>query len=308
VEIPWDPAVWDAVREWASPPVVVAAGFTFPDGTVERAPAFTGTVRSAAVTRPGDVIRLECADPSAVYSDRPITAGDPPPTGTALAAMAALTAAAGLPLVVEPGVIDAPLGSWAQRIGDDRAELLDRLADTVGACLCARPDGVVRLHVPPPVTGSPAAVLTVGPHGWITESSSEYDRAAFANRYTVTARWSDASGERTASGTATDTDPASPTRWGGPAGRRERVESADAARSDAACAALARGRLARVIGAGRGVRVTGPIAPWIDYHAPVIVRLPWGDALPHLVESVTHSMPDALTVIDTRRPLSQSIE
>jgi len=143
--------------------------------------------------------------------------------------------------------------------------------------------------------------LLVGRGGNITQSSSDFNRDTFANAYAVKAAWINSNGQTDNSyGIAYNTDPASPTRWDGPAGNRVEVDVSNIKLTNTECQQIAVRRLRRSLGHGRGVRVTCPIRPWLRPGDPVSVDLPTGGTQVHTVQRVQHDFPAFTTTVDTR--------
>lgn len=104
----------------------------------------------------------------------------------------------------------------------DRAKALDDLAAAVGAFWYTRGDGRFVLRRIPWLV-APAAdqfrpVLADGPGGLVTDSKPRMSRGTVYNGVTVLGERAD--GGEPVRWTALDSDPASPTRWGGPFGRK----------------------------------------------------------------------------------------
>lgn len=307
---PFTTGLWERVREWATPVVRVDVAYVAPTGIEQRRTVFTGRVAAVDSSRPADTLRITAHDPTAKLLDYPLEV-DLDLTGQSThAAIAQLLADVGLVLASTGGVPDRTLEASVHRAGTSRGDVVDALVDGVLADVVASPTGDVELVAQPTtVDGASASFLAVGAYGTVITSSSGYDRDAFANRYRITARYRDAAGtETSATGSATDTDPNSPTRYGGPAGRRERHDTVDYAADGPQLAEVARARLFRLIGAGRGLTITTPPALWLEPWDIVTVQLPYGDAWQHILQRVSHDLGRSLTTVDTRRPLSTIIE
>jgi hypothetical protein len=157
------------------------------------------------------------------------------------------------------------------------------------------------IRAQPVQEATPVDNLLVGAGGNIIVSSSDFNRDTFANAFAVRATWIDANGQTDYGyGIAYNTDPATGTQWGGPAGSRVEVEVTSQKLTDAECQQIAVRRLRRSLGHGRGVRVTCPIRPWLKPGDPVAVDLPTGGTQVHTVQRVQHDFPAFTTTVDTR--------
>ncbi len=305
LSLPWDPAVWDVVREWQTPRVEIDAVCVLPSGAREAVRLFGGYVRDAGTRRPDDRIDLAAASAASLVADLPFTAAYASPAGPSAVTVIRALVDGVLPGLTWDARADGAAVAVGADVGDARMPVVEQLADAAGLDVYPDPYGVWRVERQAADPVLPAVdVLQVGANGNVIDSGSDYARDAFANGYAVRAEWTDAGGvARSAVGTAYDSDPASLTRWGGPAGMRMRVARESGPLDAASCTLVAAARLRRALGAGRGARVAVPLRPWLFPRDTVAVVLPFGGPRNQVVHRVAHDLAAMTTTVDTRQTL-----
>lgn len=302
---PYSDQLWEAVRGWAAPRVQVDCELVAPTGAATAVRLLDAGVRWAGVARPAQLVELRAASDAALVSDQPLTEPWAAAPGADGADQLRALITAALPGALFTQTATAPLGGTVEgQPAQDRWQLVEQVADAAGLQVHQRQaDRRWVIEQQPRMPGGQAVdTLATGLAGNVASSGSEYDRDALANGYAVHATWVEAGGAaRTATGFAYDTDPASPTRWGGPAGRRMQVDTQPGPLDAAACQALAAQRLYRRLGAGRGAQLVVPLRPWLMPGDPVKVSLPYAGAL-QLVQVVTHDLAALTTAVATRQP------
>ncbi|MFJ9694940.1 DUF5047 domain-containing protein [Kitasatospora sp. NPDC101183] len=238
--LPWRPA--DPLAVYGQT-LVVSRGIQFPDGTREMCPLGTfrvdepsGDVYSGPITVTGKSREV------AIQDDR-FTA--PRSTSGATSTVSMITA-----LITEtiPGATIVNLTSGARDqacstvVWDtqaDRWEAVTQLATSMRAEIFVDVlDRFVLVDVPDLTTSSPVWTVGEGPTGTLITAGRKITRAGVYNAVVASGE-SAYSGVPPVSATVTDTDPASPTRWGGPYGRVPRFYSSGLLTSSAQCAAVA---------------------------------------------------------------------
>ncbi|MFD0276179.1 DUF5047 domain-containing protein [Kitasatospora sp. NPDC127111] len=242
-----DPAYlpWDAEDPLAvyGQQLVVSRGIKFPDGTVELCPLGTfrldepsGDVDMGPVTLTGKTLE------AAVQDDR-FTA--PRSTAGYASTVAAITA-----LIQEtlPGavVVNLTAGSRDQACAvvvwdaqADRWDAVGQLATSMHAeCYVDVLGRFVIADVPDLFTATPVWDVAEGPTGNLIAASRKLARAGVYNAVVASGE-SAVSGVPPVSAMVQDTDPTSPTRWGGPYGRVPRFYSSGLLTSSAQCSAVA---------------------------------------------------------------------
>jgi hypothetical protein len=299
--VPFTQATWDLVKDYSQAKVSMVVGLVAPSLAVA---SHTVTpplvIRRAAVSRPEDTIRLDLASQASTVDDLRFDAdttyaGADGPTQIRNLILAAIPTA-----VFDTQATGAALPATSNA-GQSRWAAVEAIADNAHLEVWQKPDGAFMIRDQPLQSAVPVDTLAVGQGGVIIESSSDFNRDTFANGYAVRAVWVESNSQTGyAYGSAFDLDPASPTRWGGPAGNRMEADAEAIQLTDAECGRLAASRLARSLGHGRGVRLSCPLRPWLYPGDPVAVELPTGGVQLHTVQRVQHDLPAMTTTVDTR--------
>ncbi|MFD8315899.1 DUF5047 domain-containing protein [Kitasatospora purpeofusca] len=238
--LPWSPT--DPLAVYGQS-LVVSRGIQFPDGTQEMCPLGTFRVDEPS----GDVytgpVTVTGRSAEAALQDDRFTA--PRSTAGATSTVAMITA-----LVTETMpdavVVNLTAGtrdqSCAAVVWDaqaDRWDAVAQLATSMQAEIYVDVlDRFVLVDAPDLETATPVWTVGEGPTGTLITVARKISRAGVYNAVV-------ASGESTTSGVppvsamATDDDPASPTRWGGPYGRVPRFYASGLLVTEAQCAATA---------------------------------------------------------------------
>jgi Concanavalin A-like lectin/glucanases superfamily len=301
VTVPFELDVWQLVKDYSLATVQLSVGLVQPDGSTQ--PQWISgpmVVRRAAVSRPEDTITIELASQASLVDDLRFTVDTPYPGGVAATQIQGLIIAA-LPGATFNVTGGGPGLAGEGNAGTSRWQAIETIADYAALEVWQDTDARFVIRAQPVQEATPVDNLLVGAGGNITVSSSDFNRDTFANAFAVRATWIDANGQTDYGyGIAYNTDPATGTQWGGPAGSRVEVEITSQKLTDAECQQIAVRRLRRSLGHGRGVRVTCPIRPWLLPGDPIAVDLPTGGTQVHTVQRVQHDFPAFTTTIDTR--------
>ncbi|WP_157434189.1 DUF5047 domain-containing protein [Actinoalloteichus sp. GBA129-24] len=253
-----DPSLWpDHPRAVLSPlgsEMLVEYGVHVGGGDIEWVPLITGVLSSGHRRRPqtSGPVRIELVDRSdLVAQDR---FESPTQTLSGVTAVSEITRLIRQTLP-QAEVIDLS-GSTVTvpRIEIERerwADGIEAVAKSASLDVCADQLGRFTIRRVPQVSDPAAWTITEGEGGTLVEAEEELTRDRVYNRVIATGERTD--GSTPVVGTATDTDPASPTRYNGPLGRKPRFYSspllASTAQAQAAAASIletARGVAAQV--------------------------------------------------------------
>lgn len=198
----------------------VSAGIGFPDGSREMFPIFTGRVATVDRAGDGDVeVSAEdlAADVVGFQFEQPQASNAGTPITTEIRRL--ITQA--VPDATF-GTDDVPAGTTPVLVWDtDRGKALDDLAEAVQGRWYVLGDGSFVTRRYPYATGTPVASLVDESGGVVVTASRSITRWGTANSVTVVSERMD--GTDPVRATVRDTDPSSPTRFGGPYGRVSQV-------------------------------------------------------------------------------------
>jgi len=299
--LPFDLATWQLVKDYSQSRIRVEIGCVQPTGVVVPV-KITGTmvIRRATVARPEDTIDLALASEASIVDDLRFTADTVYPAGTGPAIVKALITAA-LPAAVFNEAASGPGLTGQANAGASRWTSVEAVADYAALEVWQDTDARFVIRAQPHASSSPVDSLEVGASGVIIDSSSDFDRDKFANAYAIRSAWINSNGQtQYAYGIVYNTDPATGTQWGGPAGNKVRTDVEAIEMSDVEAQQIAVRRLRRAIGHGRGFRLSCPLRPWLQPGDPVSVELPTGGVQVQTVQLVTHDLTALTSTIDTR--------
>lgn len=170
------------------------------------------------------------------------------------------------------GIITTP-ATWDR----ERAEALDNLAQTIACDWWARPDGTIRIGPTPAnvTTTDPEWIVDSGDLGVVITRTTSLDRASVYNAMVVNGEPPD--GGVPAYGVARDTDPNSPTFYGGPFGKVPKFFSSQFLTTDAQAQAVANGMLVDGLSGNQSVNVDCIPNPDLMVGSVVLVSTGDGD-------------------------------
>lgn len=169
----------------------------------------------------------------------------------------------------------------------DRWDAAQKMAGSIGCELFF--DGLGRLVLrsePDLSTATPALTIAEGDGGVLVSAAIELDRAPAYNKWIHSS--GNAANTDTFTGSAVDDDPASPTYYFGPFGKKPKFFTSEFYASDAQCAAGAQADKARSVGVARGLQFAMVPNPAVTAGEVVLVRrVALGVDEVHVVDSFT---------------------
>jgi Domain of unknown function (DUF5047) len=190
----------------------------------------------------------------------------------------------------------------------DRLAAVDELATALGVQVYPDRLGVWRFDpIGATSTTIPAWTIDAGPTGVLTKAELSADRSSAYNAVV-------ASSEATSSAVlprraiAYHTDPASPTRWGGPFGHRPYFYNSPQLQTQADCERAASAILRTLTLADTVINLEAAPNPGLDPDDALTVALPDGTTLAYMIDAVTIPLtPDsALTATTRQRPTPEN--
>jgi len=193
-------------------------------------------------------------------------------------------------LNVEPGIRDRriPQGlAW----NDNRAQALDELASAMSAIWQPGRTGEFRLFPNPfnlPDSPTPVLTLSDGPNGNLLDYVRTVSRESVYNSITLEV-------QRTGGGdplrvTVRDTNPSSPTRWGGPFGKRNRRISVQTPLDRVTAFRVASRILRQSLALARSWQFSTPHFPLLDPGDVVVVDSILDGLNAHVIQSITYPL------------------
>jgi len=285
------PQVGDATAPLASygQQLRVYRGLRFTDGTVELVPIGVfrvGECEGDVVVGPVQITAdsLEC-----IVSDDPFLApqassGYGPSSGLITAL---ITASIPDAVVVSTATSDpAPAAvTWTET--DNRWDAVRAVALAMGCDVYCDAEGVFRIVDIPDVLATPHVwQVDVGPTGVMVSGARGQSRTGVYNGVRVIGE-NTASGAAPVSSLAVDSDPLSPTRWGGPYGKVLETVTSSLITSSGQCAVAAEQRLLRCLGPATKVSLAAIPNPALE--AGDVLRVVYPDGPPelHVIQSMT---------------------
>lgn len=263
------------------------AGIWFPGGT-EWCPLGTFRIQTAEQTESGDSgssgIAVTADDRCCYLVDARFPAIQQSQASTVVAEISRLVAA-GLPAGM-PSMVDLTGSSTAcpkQTYDEkDRAAAIQKLAASISAEFFFDVDGVPTLRPAPLATGTPVWSIDAGLNGVLVSAKRSASREHIYNA--IFASGSRADGTPSSYGAAYDTDPGSPTFWGGPFGYKPAFYASPVLTTSTQCTLAATTMLARYVGAGWTIELTSVPNPALDTGDVVKVVLNDGTTQTHIVD------------------------
>lgn len=178
------------------------------------------------------------------------------------------------------------------------ADGVERLADSISAEVFFDPTGSGVIRAQPTLADPAVWVVASGAGGTLIERGDELDRDAVYNGVVVRGERTDGTAPVTA--TVWDTDPASPTYYLGPLGRKPREYSSPLLTTVAQCQAAGAAILARYRGANAKVSISTIVNPALEA-GDVITLRDEGTTQAHIIDKVTVPLsPGGLQPLETR--------
>lgn len=201
-------------------------------------------------------------------------------------------------LMVGDGVPSWQVPADATFDGDSRLDTIVRWCEAAGVYFFNLPNGTFYLRGKDDIDPT---VLTVsdGDGGVLIDANEAFSRLDLYNAVDVS--FNAPEGATTpVRAFVVDDDPASPTYWSGPFGRRVKQVSDVPAKTNAEASAAAVAKLNEAKGINRGLRITGLRYPTLIPGDSIDVELPAETSETHVVEAVTHNLSGATVEIETR--------
>jgi hypothetical protein len=244
-------------------------------------------VESVAWSTTEGVARLELADRMAQVADEPLLSPYAPaglyPSDAAVALVTAvfggtITYSVTIPTSAQPLLTDVVYTN-------DRAAAVEDLAQAIGGQAYFDELGNFRLDpLPDPSTQTPVFTIDAGASGVMVSAEESLDRTALANGVLVQGQ-QDANAPPI-SALVVDSNPASPTLWGGPFGKVARVETSSAVQTSAQAIATATAILNNQLGLERQLTIAMVPNPALVAGDVVTIAFDDGRVETHIVESV----------------------
>jgi hypothetical protein len=252
-------------------------GIRFPDGTLERPTVGMLRVATVSWSAPTGEVTLELGDRMAQVQDEPFPfpwapAGLKPSDAAVQAVHDVFGDAIDYLVRTDPAGEPALTGNTVY--DQDRAQAIGDLASSVGALATfdAAGDFVIEPAVRDIDTEPLAWTIDVGPDGVLEEVSENLDRSAVRNGVAVRGQLDSTTPPVYA--LATDDDPGSPTRWGGPFGKVALIVSSTSVGTQEQADSMAASLLNLRLGLARAVTLRGVPNPALEPDDVILARYP----------------------------------
>lgn len=289
-----DPTLWpadplDILSPFGSE-LLLEYGIVLPGRGTEWVPLIRGTIVAAGRQRPyrsGDgPITLSLADRSLRVAEDRLDS----PAQTVSGALATAEIRRLIQETLGVGVTVADLTGSTQiapvmEIARERwREGVEKLADAIGAECFADPQGRFVIRTQPQPTDPWAWEIRSGHGGAMVGKRESLTRERVYNRVVATGQRTD--GTPPVRSAVSDDDPSSPTRWGGPFGRKSRYYSSPLLTTTGQCTTAATAILARAKGIAASVDIESIVNPALD--AGDVIRVhDEGRWINHIIDKVT---------------------
>lgn len=306
-----DPGLWPSTPEHALSPIssqlALAYGIVIPRVGTEWVPLIRGPIQSVSGRLPAlAALRVQVADRSArIAEDRLLAPIQTAPAATIPAAITALILGSDptAQVIDQSGsvqgcpVLDIEAQRWADGV--------EALADAGGLEVVCDPLGRFVIRNQPTLADPP--VWTIDTGGVLITADLELTRAQVYNA--VVARGQRTDGTPPVQAVVYDDDPASPTRWDGPFGRKPRFYTSPLLTTVVQCQATGRALLERVKGIAAGVQLEALVNPALEPGDVVEVVLDDGTRQLHILDQapvpLTPSGSQTLVTRSTDLPVEQ---
>jgi hypothetical protein len=285
-----DTTLWPVGGFDALSPVGAEAGLEFgivlPGGATEWVPVFRGPVQKAGLSLPlADALAVELADRSKWVGEDRLDVPDQTHAGATTVAEIARLIHETLPSAEVLDLSgDTTLAPVLQIDKERWQDGVEALADSIGCEVFADQVGRFIIRRQPTLGDDPVWVIDAGSTGVLIKADRELTRESVYNAVIATGTRTD--GTPPVYAKVTDDDPDSPTRYGGPFGRKPRYYSSPllvtTEQAEQAAAAL----LARAKGVLATVTVEAVPNPALEPGDVVEVRLADGTRQRHILDKV----------------------
>lgn len=249
--------------------LAVSRGIRYPDGTTELMPLGVfpiqvSKVDDTSLTSIQAYDRAQLVSDARFEDDYSIAAGTN--YATAIQTMISV-AVTGLTFLFSSTAYTTPLLTFTAK--DDRWKAAQEMAKAIGCELFFNGAGQCVLRPEPAADAVPVWTVSEGAGGALVRAAIALDRAPAYNR--VIASGSSATAAAVYRGVATDNNPASPTYYLGPFGRKPRFYSSPFITSNAQATTAAQGILTAGLGLGRSVDLSAIPNPAVEPGDPIRV-------------------------------------
>lgn len=303
-----DPTLWPADGFDALSPLgselLVEYGIVVPGKGTEWVPLIRGPIQKASGSRPATgPIPLEVADYSKrVAEDRLDTPRQTTAGSTCVAAITELLTEA-MPGVTVLDLTGSTQSAPVLDIDKERwSDGVEKLADAMAAEVYADPTGRFVIRPQPTLDDPPVWLVDAGETGVLIKADLELTRERVFNAVIAVGERSD--GTPPVWAKVVDDDPDSPTRYGGPFGRKPRFYSSPLLTTTGQCTAAAAALLARVKGYAATVKIQTVPNPALEPGDVIEVRMPDGSRQRHIIDQV----PVPLSATDTQTLATRSAD
>ncbi|GJF04967.1 DUF5047 domain-containing protein [Pseudonocardia sp. D17] len=298
-----DPSMWPSSGFDALSPVgaeiALEYGIVLSTG-VEWVPVFRGPVQTASLDMPiTDALSVDLSDRSKTVADDRFDVPTQTIAGNTVVQEITRLIRATLPNVE---VIDRTGDTTVAAVLDIDKERwqdgIEKLADSIGAEVFADQVGRFVIRPQPTLFDDPAWVVDAGSTGVLVKLERELTRDQVYNAVIASGQRSD--GIPPVWAKVTDDDPDSPTRYGGPFGRKPRFYSSPLLTSQDMAEAAAASLLERVRGYVASVEVTAVPNPALEPGDVIEVRLLDGTRQRHILDKVPLTFSPGVQAYTTR--------
>jgi hypothetical protein len=269
--------------------VKISRGVRYGDGSRELIQIAYLRVASVSWQTHEDTATIELSDRMAQVADEPLLApyvasGKKPSAAAIELAQAVFGGTITYTSTVNPAS-EPVLNDVIYKAGDERAEKIADLALAVGAEAFFDELGNFRFEPLPSVGTAAVWTIDAGATGVMISADEALDRTRVFNGALVEGQ--NAASDPPVSALVVDSDPSSPTLWGGPFGKVARYETTAAVQTVPQAQAAAQALLTNQLGLERQVRITAVPNPLLVPEDTVQLVFPDGSAELHLIEAIS---------------------
>lgn len=280
--------------------VRVERGIRFPDGTVEWLTIGLFQVQDAKLTLTEAGVQMTANDLGSLVEDYALVVPYVP-SGTCVEAIEDLVQQSIVWDTIPSWTVDSAVDSAAVPVAGSvfkgkRWAAVQKLAEAVGAIVRTQPDGSWRLQSALIDTGSPVLTVSTGFGGVLVDATTSKSRREQFNG--VPLKWDTV--EQGGMVLVTDDDPASPTYWDGPFGRKPRPEeSNDLIVDETQATAAATALLDQYRGRVSSLSFTQVHDPRLEPFDVINVRM-GATTETHVVDAISYPLTGGTMSVETR--------
>jgi len=263
-------------------------GIIVPDGSTEWVPVFHGYLDNTSRTRPlsgsGD-IEVKLVDPAARVAEDRFDSPTQTVSGATVVSEITRLVQQTLPGTAVIDLTGSTQVAPVMEIEQERWDGVEQLADSIGAEAFFDTSGRLVIRPQPTVDDTVVWTVRVGDRGSVITAKDILTRDGVYNRVVAVGQRSD--GTPPVQAVVSDTDPESPTLYGGPFGRKPRRYSSPLLTTVDQAATAAAALLARVRGVAARVEVETLPNPALEPGDVVLVDAVDGTQTRHILDRVT---------------------